>query len=413
MDCVKCARKGIKYRCIGCKSPICNVCSTPCTDETPGYSEETYCVGKCDECQHGHKRKLPDQPTAAKSQQSSLSFYFTKRTKTSAATTEAPVSSQQQLPRDFNPLRASTETKVGPLTAVSATPSAKKTRALTVAAANRWKTTSLADHLGSEWLVINADKGDHVISLNCSVCKAHADKLKGMKNFSTAWAFTGSTNLRLSNAEDHARGEPHKRALDLHLKGSKGQSAFERAESMKASNDAGQQLVTSGIKNMQSADFAKTKTKFETAYFIAKEEMPLLKYPQILKLEEKHGADIGTAYRNRQSCTNFINCIGEELGKRLQEKISGANFFSVLTDGSEDASVSEKEAIFVQYLEKNPPGKDTIEVVTAFLRLVNIHSQNTFYIYKSQPLINFSISIWYSMSVFLWLCNDIDSFSLF
>lgn len=167
------------------------------------------------------------------------------------------------------------------------------------------------------------------------------------------------------------------------------------------------------MQNMQSADFAKTKTKFETAYFIAKEEMPLLKYPQILKLEEKHGADIGTAYRNRQSCTNFINCIGEELGKRLQEKISGANFFSVLTDGSEDASVSEKEAIFVQYLEKNPPGKNTIEVVTAFLRLVNIHSQNTFYIYKSQPLINFSISIWYSMSVFLWLCNDIDSFSLF
>ena len=70
MDCVKCARKGIKYRCIGCKSPICNVCSKPCTEETPGYSEEAYCVGKCDECQHGRKRKLPDLPTAAKSQQS-------------------------------------------------------------------------------------------------------------------------------------------------------------------------------------------------------------------------------------------------------------------------------------------------------------------------------------------------------
>ena len=69
-----------------------------------------------------------------------------------------------------------------------------------------------------------------------------------MKNFLTAWAFTGSTNLRVSNAEDHARGEPHKRALDLHLKGNKGQSAFERAESMKASNDAGQQLITSGTK---------------------------------------------------------------------------------------------------------------------------------------------------------------------
>ena len=57
--------------------------------------------------------------------------------------------------------------------------------------------------------MINADKGDNVVSLNCSVCKIHADKLKGMKNFSIAWAFTGSTNLCISNAEDYARGEPH------------------------------------------------------------------------------------------------------------------------------------------------------------------------------------------------------------
>ena len=50
---------------------------------------------------------------------------------------------------------------------------------------------------------------------------------------------------------------------------------------MKSSHDAGQQLITSGIENMQLADFAMTMTKFETAYFVAKEEMPLLKYPQI------------------------------------------------------------------------------------------------------------------------------------
>lgn len=83
---------------------------------------------------------------------------------------------------------------------------------------------------------------------------------------------------------------------------------------MKASNDAGQQLITSCIKNMQSADFAKRKSTFETAYFIAKEEMRLIKYPQIPKLERKHGADIGTAFLNKQCGTNFINYIREELG---------------------------------------------------------------------------------------------------
>lgn len=52
-------------------------------------------------------------------------------------------------------------------------------------------------------------------------------KLKGSKNFSTAWAFTGTGNLRLSNVEDH-----------LYLKREKAQSLSERAEFMQAANDA-------------------------------------------------------------------------------------------------------------------------------------------------------------------------------
>ena len=66
----------------------------------------------------------------------------------------------------------------------------------------------------------------------------------------------------------------------------------------------------------------------------------------------------------------FIAHIGEELARKLGEKLSTAYFFSVLTDDSEDASITEKEAVFVQYLEMNPPGRDTVQVVTAFVRLV-------------------------------------------
>lgn len=132
-------------------------------------------------------------------------------------------------------------------------------------------------------------------------------------------------------------------------------------------NMSGQQLITLGIANMQASDHAKTKTKFEVAYFIAKEELPLSKYPQLLKLEEKHGVDIGTAYRNDMSCNVFITHIAEVLASDLREKLSNVNFFSVLTDGSEDASISEKEAIFVRFLDPNPPRWDTIQVVTSFL----------------------------------------------
>lgn len=44
----------------------------------------------------------------------------------------------------------------------------------------------------------------------------------------------------------------------------------------------------------------------------------------------------------------------------------------MLTDGSEDASITEKEAVFVQYLDRKPPGQDTVKVTTAFLQLVDL-----------------------------------------
>lgn len=367
MECIKCGRKSIKYRCIGCKSPICNVCSVSCSDETPGYCEETYLVGKCEEC-HGSncRRKVSETLTLSKPRQSSLSSFLKRKTIRPSTLVETPKKSKHQ-DDNSDSITSATSTEKSPETPTATAPSAKKSRNLSVVAANRWVTTNLAAHLASEWLVINAN-GGHVASLNCSVCKTYADKVRGMKNFSNAWAFHGSTNLRLSNAEDHARGEPHKKALDLHLKGEKGQCAMERAECMRTFNQAGQQLITTGIVNMQASDLANTKIKFDVAYFIAKEELPLSKFPKLLQLEERHGVTIGTAYRNDMSCSTFIAHIGEETERNLREQLSSVKFFSVLTDGSEDASVSEMEAVFVQYLETNPPGRDTIQVATSFLR---------------------------------------------
>ena len=48
---------------------------------------------------------------------------------------------------------------------------------------------------------------------------------------------------------------------------------------MKAANDSAQQLIIINITNMQSNDLARTKTKFEVAYFVAKEEIFILKFP--------------------------------------------------------------------------------------------------------------------------------------
>ena len=46
----------------------------------------------------------------------------------------------------------------------------------------------------------------------------YASNIESIKNFSRAWAGDGSTNLRLSNTEGHAKGEPHKKVLEFHWK---------------------------------------------------------------------------------------------------------------------------------------------------------------------------------------------------
>ena len=55
---------------------------------------------------------------------------------------------------------------------------------------------------------------------------------------------------------------------------------------------------------------------------------------------------------NRKQCAYFINYIGKDMENSLQERLSDVNFFSVLTDGSTDASAIENEAVFVRCMEK-------------------------------------------------------------
>lgn len=237
MECTKCGWKSIKYHWIGWKIPICNVSSVSCTAKTPGYCEEHYLVGKCEECDgNGPKRKSSGSfPLTKAAGQSTLSSFLKVKTKTPFLPVETGArKDKSQHPDTSSPLSSSTEESLSVSTSTAAPLSAKKSRKLSLTTVNRLITTNLATQQVRGWLVISEDKADQVVSLNCTLCKS--DKLRGMKNFSTAWAFSGSTNLRLSNAEDHTRGEPRKRALDLHLKKEKCQRVPQKEHSRQLTN---------------------------------------------------------------------------------------------------------------------------------------------------------------------------------
>ena len=89
-----------------------------------------------------------------------------------------------------------------------------------------------------------------------------------------------------------------------------------------------------------------TRKKFETAYFKAKEELPLTKFERILALEDLHNVELGNAYRNNNMCGEFIDYIADDLALKVLQKLKNSNFHSDSWDGITDVSVSEKETKF-------------------------------------------------------------------
>ena len=65
---------------------------------------------------------------------------------------------------------------------------------------------------------------------------------------------------------------------------------------------------------------------------IAKKNMAFTKMQSLCVIEQCHGADLGTGYKNNQSCVRFI---ARELKESLQNALSKCRvFFSLQADGT-------------------------------------------------------------------------------
>ena len=64
---------------------------------------------------------------------------------------------------------------------------------------------------------------------------------------------------------------------------------------------------------------------------------------------------LGETYVNDTSADVMIDFIRDSVALDLKNTLENLNFFSFLTDGSTDASVTKKEAIFVVVFNSTPP----------------------------------------------------------
>ena len=95
----------------------------------------------------------------------------------------------------------------------------------------------------------------------------------------------GSKNLRCSSFKDHAASDMHQRAMLL-LKKSQSSDVTEYTS------------IAKTLSLLDAAAEAMLRKKFDVAYFIGKENLAFAKMPALCELEERHGVDLGSGYKN-------------------------------------------------------------------------------------------------------------------
>ena len=182
-----------------------------------------------------------------------------------------------------------------------------------------------------------------VTKLKCKVCVEFVEKIKGRKNFSDRW-IVGAYSVRISNVCDHTKSDQHSHAMVL-LKKQRSQSA-----GLGPSTYA---PIAQAFSKLSDDERKRLRVKFDIAYFVATENLPFTKYPKICALETRHGVSVGSSYVNENAGKDFMHYIAESRRQELKEKLAKANFFSLLLDGSTDASNIDNEMFLAVWCDCN------------------------------------------------------------
>lgn len=176
----------------------------------------------------------------------------------------------------------------------------------------------------------------------CDLCLRHEDRIKYLRNFNRSM-IEGATGeqIKKDQVDKHAKSLMHLKALDLDLKPGTLDEIYKETP------------LGRSITIQESGHREKVKKLFDITYLVCQEEMSFMKFPRLLELEKRHGVDLGEAYATDKKCQEFTTIIGSLLQETLIESLKNSNFLTILTDGSTDVSNSEKELIYVMYLNKN------------------------------------------------------------
>ena len=175
-----------------------------------------------------------------------------------------------------------------------------------------------------------------IFSFRCFDCKRLEKRINQCKNFSLNWIRPGSGSVKKDGILKHGNGEQHKMAVDLSNKKKMGAIPYQEAIICNSP-------IGCSFQKMCEQDRDNLHMKFNSVYYLLKQERPFSDYLQLLKLQTKNSVKpIGSSYLHERAAAMFAEVIGDVHYRSLKEKLAKARYYSVLNDGSSDISVSEK-----------------------------------------------------------------------
>ena len=159
-------------------------------------------------------------------------------------------------------------------------------------------------------------------SMNCECCSRYPRNAGNTKFADTA----GSSMFKHNTLVKHNLSLKHRVCRDMLIneKATPLPVAFRRQEAVN-----------------HSADEAEMILKFNTAYFVAKEELPFTKFKSHLDLQRKNGLKCNDTYNNDTACAQFVGVIADILKGKTYTKIKDAPYLSIMIDGDTDVSTKE------------------------------------------------------------------------
>ena len=177
------------------------------------------------------------------------------------------------------------------------------------------------------WVIQDAGSN----SMFCDFCRKAGSKVAGGTEL-----VTSSNTFKKDTLKKHGESQSHLRAQDFVINQ---QKPVTKRSIFKGPKKAAEKVEEQAYKEMS--------VKMNTAYFIAKDELPFTKFPGLLQLQrQKNGIQMTNTYSNDTKCAEMVATVGALIKDELAEKLQNeARYISVMIDGARDASSTENETV--------------------------------------------------------------------